>query len=264
MWRVWTSTLRFTTAPKSSTAKLPVFCTYNLSSLDPQSHARMRFAARNLLRSQADLVCLQEISSAPGFLPIFQQTYLEGHFPYGLGPVGNDPRGMNLAVLSRYPILDWASHADDSFPLLDGSRSSRFSRDLLRLDWRCGSQVWRIFCTHLKSMRGGPAAHRQRESEAAAILAILTAQTDDRPWLLLGDLNDQPESPTLQRLLQSPLDLRNSLPPGKTTFPCRGSRHQFDYILYPGRMEISLVNSRVWPESRASDHAMVSATFDFP
>lgn len=216
----------------------------------------MRFAARNLLRCQADLICLQEISS--GALEKFQQEYLENRFPHSIGPIGNDPRGMNLAVLSRWPIASWLSNADTAFPLLDGSRSSRFSRDLLVLEL----ENWRVFATHLKSMRGGPSAHRQRESEAAAIVQILSQYHDSKPWVLLGDLNDHPQSPTLLRLLESQLDLRNSLPPGKNTFPCRSSRHQFDYVLYPGWMENSLVNSKVWPESRASDHAMVSATFN--
>lgn len=222
----------------------------------------MRFAARNLLRCNPDLICLQEISGQAGFLQSFQRDFLENRYPYAVGPIGNDPRGMNLAVLSRWPIEGWTSHATRNFWLVDGSRESRFSRDLLVLDWRCQQQEWRIFATHLKSMRGGPSAHRQRESEAAAIVEVIGAHQDSKPWILLGDLNDQPQSPTLQRLFQSTLDLRNSLGEGKNTFPCRGSRHQFDYILYPGWMENSLVNSKVWPESRASDHAMVSATFE--
>ena len=117
-------------------------------------------------------------------------------------------------------------------------------------------------------MRGGPNAHRQRESEAAAIVEILSDQaTPEQPWVLLGDLNDHPDSPTLRRLLDPPLQLCNSLEVSGTTrkgtFPCRGSRHQFDYILFPCWLANSLVNSRVWPESRASDHALVTASFNF-
>lgn len=224
----------------------------------------MRFAARNLLRSEADLVCLQEISQAPGFLQAFQRDYLENLYPYQVGPLGNDPRGMNVAVLSKLPLKNWRSLANHSFPLLDGSRSSRFSRDLLILDWECEGRSWRIFTTHLKSMRGGPNAHRQRESEAAAIVEVLLTATRGVDWLLLGDLNDIPESPTLGRFFESELDIQNSLQAGHQrteTFPCRGSRRQFDYILYPGKLTDSLVESKTWPESRASDHAMVTATF---
>lgn len=243
---------------------MPTFSTYNLSSLTPDCHTRMRFAARNLLRAQADLVCLQEISNAPGFLEAFQRDYLENLYPYQLGPSGNDPRGMNVAVLSKLPLHNCRSLAEHTFPLLDGSRNSRFSRNLLVFDWESEGQLWRLFTTHLKSMRGGPNAHRQRESEAAAILEILTESTEGIEWLLLGDLNDIPESPTLQRFLASQLDIQNSLKAGlqrTETFPCRGSRRQFDYILYPGRLTDFLVESKAWPESRASDHAMVTATF---
>lgn len=252
---------------RETVSNLPTFSTYNLSSLTPDCHNRMRFAARNLLRCRADLVCLQEISSAPGFLESFQRDYLENRYPYQVGPVGNDPRGMNVAVLSRSPIRHWQSLAEHSFPLLDGSRSSRFSRDLLVLDWEFEGRSWRIFSTHLKSMRGGPNAHRQRESEAAAILEVLAACPAELDWLLLGDLNDTPDSATLRRFFESPLEIVNSLKAGQQrteTFPCRGSRRQFDYILYPGRLANLLVDSRAWPESRASDHAMVTATFKSP
>ena len=241
----------------------------------------MRFIARNLLRSCADLICLQEFSNEPGFLEQFQATHLEGQYPYRLEPRGNDPRGMNLAVLSKVPLLNSQSHANHAFPLLDNSRVSRFSRDLLALECQFQGETWRIFSTHLKSMRGGPSAHRQRESEAAAIVEILASSakrtgrspdcasqaSQQLPWLLLGDLNDQPDSPTLRRFLEPPLQLCNSLEVAeatrKATFPCRGSRHQFDYILLPCWLANSLVDSRVWPESRASDHAMVTASFKF-
>lgn len=243
---------------------MPTFSTYNLSSLTPDCHSRMRFAARNLLRCQPDLVCLQEISSTPGFLGAFQRDYLHNLYPYQVGPSGNDPRGMNVAVLSKLPLMSWRSLADHSFPLLDGSRKSRFSRDLLILDWECEGHLWRIFSTHLKSMRGGPNAHRQRESEAAAIVEVLAEHGQNRNWLLLGDLNDVPDSASLRRFFESELNIHNSLKAGvqrTETFPCRGSRRQFDYILYPGHLGDFLLESKAWPESRASDHAMVTATF---
>lgn len=243
---------------------MPTFSTYNLSSLTPDCRTRMRFAARNILRCEADLVCLQEVSSAPGFLESFQKEYLENRYPYLVGPSGNDPRGMNVAVLSRTAIRSWHSLARHSFPLLNGSRNSRFSRDLLALDWEFEGHLWRIYTTHLKSMRGGPSAHRQRESEAMAIVEILKEIPAGQPWLLLGDLNDVPESPTLRRFFDSGLEIQNSLQgkPRTETFPCRGSRRQFDYVLYPGHLTDSLVDSKPWPESRASDHAMVTATFN--
>lgn len=224
----------------------------------------MRFIARNLLRSQADLICLQEVSNAPGFLQHFQESHLGGRYPYRLDPCGNDPRGMNLAVLSKAPLLHTRSHAGHTFPLLDNSRTSRFSRDLLVVECQLQGKNWRIFSTHLKSMRGGPGAHRQRESEAAAIAEILSRQPAGDPWVLLGDLNDQPQSPTVRRFLDPPLGLRNSLQGARrtATFPCRGSRHQFDYILFPCWLADSLVDSKVWAESRASDHAMVTASFN--
>lgn len=220
----------------------------------------MQFLARNILRAQADVVCLQEVGPD---LDHFLGHHLQGEFAYLARPTGNDPRDLNVAILSRHPLEKVQSHAQYTFDLLDGSKQGRFSRDLLRVDLSLDGCPWSVYTTHLKSMRGGPSSHRQRESEAEAIVQLLGQQVSEHPWVLTGDLNDGNESATLQRLFASPLQLCNSLEGAhrNLTFPCRKSRHQFDYVLFPASMGARLISSKVWPESRASDHAMVSATF---
>lgn len=238
---------------------MPTFVTYNTEGL-----ARMPWLARNLSLARPDVICLQEVDDR---LEGFASEHLGGRFPYLARPPGNDPRAMNVAVLSRFPLLEVVSHSTHRFPLLDESRDSRFSRDLLRVDLELEGRPWSVYTTHLKSMRGGSNAHRQRESEAAAILQLLQEQVQPgRPWILTGDLNDGRHSATLARFLTSPLQLHNSLEvvgARRTfTFPCQGARQQFDYILLPHWLAPSLKHSKVWPESRASDHAMVSARFE--
>jgi endonuclease/exonuclease/phosphatase family metal-dependent hydrolase len=242
---------------------MPTLVTYNTAGLVPERERQVQFLARNILRCCADVVCLQEVGP---YLEHFMDHHLQGRFPYLARAVGNDPRGLNVAILSRVPFGQVRSHADYSFDLLDGSRQGRFSRDLLRVDLTLDGNDWTIYTTHLKSMRGGPSAHRQRESEAAAMVNLLAEQMSGQShWVLTGDFNDGPESPTVQRLLNNSLHLVNSLrlveSSRSLTFPCRKSRHQFDYILVPQPMASRLKASQVWPESRASDHAMVSATF---
>ena len=244
---------------------MPIVVTYNTAGILAPRDRQMQFLARTLLRARPDVACLQEVGPD---LETFARHHLQGYFPYQAHPGGNDPRQLNVAILSRHPIENFRSHAECRFELLDGSRTSRFSRDLLRVDLSLAGFDWSIYTTHLKSMRGGPTAHRQRESEAAEILRLVQEQMGgqpDRRWLLCGDLNDGLESPTVQRLLGGALELCNSLELGSArrtlTFPCKAARHQFDYILFPQRMAPLLLDSRVWPESRASDHCMVSATF---
>ncbi|MBT9586783.1 endonuclease/exonuclease/phosphatase family protein [bacterium] len=239
---------------------MPTFVTYNTGGLVPRREQQIQFLARNILRAGADVVCLQEVGPD---LDHFLGHHLQGQFAYVARPPGNDPRDLNVAILSRQPFQQVRSHAQHRFELLDGSRLGRFSRDLLRVDLTLQGCHWSVYTTHLKSMRGGPSAHRQRESEAQAIVQLLGQQVSDHPWVLTGDLNDGRESAALQRLFGSPLLLCNSLDGTSRTltFPCRKSRQQFDYVLFPASMRARLISSKVWPESRASDHAMVSATF---
>jgi len=231
--------------------------TYNTGGLRLERESRFEFLARLVVRALPDVLCLQEVGDG---LERFSQDYLGGRYPHLAVAAGNDARGLTLAILSRLPLVDVRTYADWDFPRADGSGTSRFSRDLLRVEVPPG---WLILNAHFKSRRGGPAADRQRLSEAAAVRQRLGELTG--PFLLCGDLNDDPESAALVPLLGATSGLVNALeklpPRQRRTFPCRKGRHQLDYILFPEPLRERLQQSRVWPESRASDHAMVSAQF---
>lgn len=240
--------------------------TYNVANLGPDSSSRIHFITRNLLRSGCDVACLQEVSSHTGALERLASE-LQGSLPHLSHSAGNDPRGMNVAILSRWPLIRAFSHADLEFRVVEGDRRTRFSRDLLRVDLEKDGQTWTIYNAHLKSMRGGASARLQRRSEAATIARLVAEQMQETSlFVLAGDFNDERTSPAVESLHGGVWDLRNSLevmPARRTlTFPCRGPRHQFDYILFPAHLLGRFRESRVWPESRASDHAMVSARWD--
>lgn len=228
--------------------------TFNVSNLTLEAGRRLEFVARTIDRSQCQLVCLQEVSQREPVLQRLQEQYLP-EFRHSVQWPGNDSRGMGLALLSRWPLHSSKSHADQRFPHpTRPGATSMFSRDVLKVECCWGEERWSLYNLHLKSMRGGESARLQRLAEVQALLNLL--EQERNPHLLLGDLNDGRHSTAVETLHRH---YANSLE--QPTFPVKGPRHQFDYILMPPQLKPRLLASRTWFESRASDHALLSATF---
>ncbi len=240
--------------------------TFNCSNLTLSGGRRLEFVARTIRRSGCQVVCLQEVWQREPVLETLQAEYLP-EFSERVQWPGNDSRGMGLAVLSRLPVLDSRSHASLRFahPTREGAVAG-FSRDVVRVDVQCWGERWSLYNLHLKSMRGGESAGLQRRAEVEALLGLLEQeQMAGRPHLLLGDLNDGRHSGVVERLLErydNSLEAVGAEP--RASFPVKGPRHQFDYILLPTGLRERLLRSRLWAESRASDHALVSASFGPP
>ena len=143
----------------------------------------------------ADVLALQEVESVDT-LKHFRAGALGGRkaYPYVAGIDGNDPRLIDVAVLSKLPITHVRSHQH----LLDPeTRSSTlFSRDCLEVDVALpegGSLT--LFVNHFKSMLGGREETRpKRERQARAVKEIVTercgADAGEHPFAILGDFND--------------------------------------------------------------------------
>jgi endonuclease/exonuclease/phosphatase family metal-dependent hydrolase len=109
---------------------------------------------------------------------------------------GNDPRMIDVAVLSRFPIVAVRSHQ----ALNDGSQPV-FSRDCLEVDLDVKGTRLVLFVNHFKSMldKKDPANGRKntrakRVKQAAAVKKLVEARFGTSPgtksWAVLGDLND--------------------------------------------------------------------------
>ena len=150
----------------------------------------------------ADVWALQEVEDAR-VLRRFRDQHLGGAaaFPHVYCLEGNDDRGIDVAILSRFPIVhlrSWQRYTDASGLV--------FSRDCLEVDVEVpGSGVLTVFVNHLKSMRaeqtegnGRDLTRPHRERQCAAIQAIVRARFGDDPsdgrFVIAGDLNDYPET----------------------------------------------------------------------
>jgi len=196
----------------------------------------------------------------------------------------NSMYGANLGVLSRKPIVSITSHRLINLPLQGHKKhgNRRFTRDLMHTRLQVTpSKTLDLFIVHFKSQRdsaGDPKSNRWRQAEAAAARRIIAQALKDDPsaWVMLaGDLNAQPDSPTLRLLTQSTendqpvlLDVHASVPASqRITYLKHPYRSTIDYLLaspelakriIPGSLRVVADPSMLG----GSDHAPVVASFD--
>ena len=179
---------------------------------------RKRLAER-IRAIDLDVLCVQEVEDITALREFNDGNIGDGglgrHYQYVALIEGNDPRFIDVAVLSKRPLGGITSWAHARHP--DAPDEPVFSRDLLEIDVLAADfsrVVLKVFNTHLKSqfvgVGGDDAAaetaasdlRRTRQAEMAA--RIIEKRTSPRTaFLVLGDLNDAPDAATLAPLTQS-------------------------------------------------------------
>ncbi|HEV3002196.1 MAG TPA: endonuclease/exonuclease/phosphatase family protein [Solirubrobacteraceae bacterium] len=144
---------------------------------------------------RADVLALQEVEGLDTLKHFRDQFLGLAEYPHVAGIDGNDPRLIDVAVMSRFPIVHVRSYQHLPDPDLPVERV--FSRDCLEVDVDAGGAVVTLFVNHFKSMAGGRAATRRRRvNQVAAVMQIVRARfgdAGDAPFAVLGDLNDFPQ-----------------------------------------------------------------------
>jgi endonuclease/exonuclease/phosphatase family metal-dependent hydrolase len=190
---------------------------------------RQRIVER-IKRIDLDVLAVQEVEDIDT-LRGFAQNELAGMYRYQVLVEGNDPRFIDLGVLSKLPIgaiTSWryAVHADDpSKPV--------FGRDLLEVEILNQSRKQKLFTVynnHLKShyvpwyedpVEGAKKANARRSRQAETTASIVEARMrPDSSFIVLGDMNDPPDSEQLVGLIRAPgLGLVDALTAPKETRP---------------------------------------------
>jgi len=150
----------------------------------------------------ADILCIVEAEDRPT-LKSFDAQLLGSRYPYDLLIDGNDQRGIDVGLYSKYPFGTLRTHMFDK----DG-KTVIFSRDCLEAEvFLPGQQSLHVLCNHFKS-RGYDAdntADKKRERQATAVAKILESYDLEKDWVVVaGDFNDNPGSAPLQPLLAVP------------------------------------------------------------
>lgn len=156
-----------------------------------------RITGKAIKDIDADIICLQEVESQP-VLDRFNSEFLSAssakRYRHRVLLDGNDPRHIDVAFVSRYPIKNIRSHRHDR---TKSNRSNVFSRDCLRVDFDINGTPLTLYGNHFKSMMGGRKATRDRRVvQVDRMMEILKedwGDTFEGDFAVLGDLNDYPQ-----------------------------------------------------------------------
>jgi endonuclease/exonuclease/phosphatase family metal-dependent hydrolase len=176
--------------------------------------AERKLIATRIKRMDLDVLAVQEVEDIDT-LRHFASADLSGLYKHVVLIEGNDPRLIDVGLLSKLPlggVTSWQHVPDPSKP-----DQPVFSRDLLQVEILKpdrSDRLLTVFNTHLKShyvpfTEGDPEAEgtkanelRRRQCDAAE--SIIESQTrPDSRYVVVGDMNDPPDSPFLAPLGQS-------------------------------------------------------------
>ena len=233
------------------------FRTFRGRLIDPMpEEQRLQLAAR-IGAMDLDVLAVQEVEDIEA-LKDFNRFHLGGLYPHAVLIEGNDARFIDVGVLSKLPIggvTSWQHEvhsADPSRPV--------FARDLLQveiLNQARSERLLTLFNNHLTSQyvsfgedptSAAAAKTERRRRQADAVARIVEARLrPDSPYVIVGDMNDTPDSEALAPLAQGPLGVVDGLAdpdetrPAKLDVPPPGSRawtHRFKESGRPARYEL--------------------------
>ena len=241
-----------------------------------QVAAKIKDLGRAVQALDVDILALQEVENKALLERLNNEELGTLKYEHLRLMVGNDYRGLNVAVLSRFPIKTAVSHATDRFNGVDGDNTTYgFSRDCLEvtLELSAGRQLV-LLINHLraKSNSDAPEADRRRYAQANRVREIVDQHLGTDPQAnvaVLGDMNDLPESRTLQLLQVGPpalTDVLDSTSGDRHTYVYQGDEQQIDYILLTDGLAADLDGGSAkvrygFPFTSASDHFPVTARF---
>lgn len=184
---------------------------------------------------KADVACIVEAEDRPA-LKAFDTDLLNSRFKYEMLLDGNDPRGIDVALYSRFPLGGVWTHMFDK-----QGNSTTFSRDCPEYEVHLpnGKSLY-VLCNHLKS-KGydfNGTADARRKAQAEAIAEILKDYDLANDWVVVaGDMNDTPDSGPLKPLVDVPnlfdvleLQFGNDMS-RRWTYHFRKKFDQIDYVL---------------------------------
>jgi endonuclease/exonuclease/phosphatase family metal-dependent hydrolase len=199
---------------------------------------------------------------------------------------GNDRRGIDVSIMSRYPISWIRSHINDKMTYF-GKERKTFSRDCLEAQITLPSrETLHLLVNHLKSMGYNSGRDKLgnvlRLGQTERIVEIVSEHHLDTELLaVVGDLNAPADNRSLKPLLEKDglYNVNLELNPDKR-YTYRTGKKQLDYIVVSEALKQRLVNVHIerrgvftttnkWEpydtvksrKTEASDHAVVVADF---
>lgn len=229
--------------------------------------------AERIRAADADVLALEEVESRFYLQQFVAAMLSDMGYQHVVCFEGNDKRGIDVALLSRFPVGPVTSHMYERFS--DGSGSETwFQRDLLqvRID-PPEAPSFQVFVVHFKSKRGGGDTERTRLAECRQARKILDqelAKDKDALFVTCGDFNDTFDSSPLKAIrgtgATALVDFMKDFAKDAVTYNNNPHRSTIDYILASPGMGGRYVDKsyRVIDgtiETGGSDHNPVVAKF---
>lgn len=206
-----------------------------------------------------DLVALQEVDVGvrrSGRIHEAQRLAELTGMDVRYGPTQHYEGGLfGNAVLTRLPILDVAIHP---LPYTDSTAErTTYPRGAVAVTVKSPSgRPLRFVSTHFQHN-----VAEDRLAEAKEINRLFAADGDTVPTILAGDMNAVPDSAPVRELLGRWSVVIND-PPAPTA-PSVKPRSRIDYVFFRPAAAFEVLESRVVPETVASDHRPVFAILRF-
>lgn len=222
---------------------------------------------RVIAETNADILVTVEIENRPTMIN-FNDQVLKSKFNYNYEHLmvidGNDMRGIDLGIMSHYPIRNIISHVDD----LNTKGNPIFSRDCPEYDIELPSgDLLIVIPNHFKSKRSGNDTESQnrRKDQAKRAHEIAKEALKRSPYVVIaGDLNDTPGSDTMKDLFKAGFkDIQShaSYPKSRPgTFGTGLAGNKIDYLIMSPQLFSKIQSTGI--ERRGSYHPNIWESFD--
>lgn len=220
----------------------------------------------------ADIVALQEVEH----LRVLEQLNTEelgGRYPYLALVDANDPRGIDVGLMSKVALGSVVTHMDDEFTREgEPAPTYQYSRDCLEVHLQFNSRALVLLVVHYKAKEDDNPAKRLAEAQhTRAIADSIIAASPSTGVLIIGDFNDVPGS--------LPYDWTIGLEPpnwsNAADHVAAGDRWTFDYEGSHELVDQQIASPNLGPQvdgasveiwhtaevTNASDHAPLMATY---
>ncbi len=233
-----------------------------------------RGAVGAVLRSlDIDVLVLQEVEHE-AVLNELNDEELDGAYDHIRVIDANDPRGIDVGVMSKIALDQVITHQDELFAELsdlDGPKY-RYARDCLEMRLTFNGRPLALLGVHYKAKQNDDPQKRLAEAQHTRGIADgITAAAPQTGILILGDFNDLPDSPPyLATVGQEPDLYQNAAdavaPADRWTFEYQNAHELVDQQMVNGllhqRLDEASVRILHSPEAEAaSDHAPLIATY---
>ena len=168
-------------------------CQYEEVETTADYNSKVNSVAGTLKTLAGDVVFLQEIENMSVLDKLAATGSLASlNYQYRYLIPGNDPRGINIAFMNRYPVDGVATHKNDQFTKYGAGTIYRYTRDALEVHMTYRGKRLVLFGVHFKA-KLDPDDPDRRLAEAQHTRALADAAQANDPYAYIwitGDFND--------------------------------------------------------------------------